>query len=110
MKPLGFIPNIVPKWVSAKGHTTRVRSVDGPGEYVRETERGCAMSMVVNAEAYRKLIREDIAWLDKMPRTLERDHILQVLECQIRNAETITASDRLLFQSQKKACRNQVHK
>jgi len=52
------------------------------------------MSMVVNTEAYRKLIREDIAWLETMPRTLERDHIVQVLEFQIRDADTITAADR----------------
>lgn len=33
----------------------------------------------MNREAYEKLIEEDIAWLLKQPRTLERCHIEQIL-------------------------------
>jgi hypothetical protein len=43
----------------------------------------------MNSEAYRKLVQEDIDWLLTMPRTLERDHILLILEYQIRDAEEI---------------------
>ena len=35
---------------------------------------------MVNREAYRKLIDEDIEWLLKQPRSLERDHIVNVLK------------------------------
>ena len=38
------------------------------------------MGMIVNREAYQKLIDEDIEWLLKQPRTLERDHIVSVLK------------------------------
>ena len=38
------------------------------------------MGMIVNREAYQKLIDEDIEWLMKQPRTLERDHIVSVLK------------------------------
>ena len=35
---------------------------------------------MVNREAYQKLIDEDIEWLLKQPRSLERDHIAIVLK------------------------------
>ena len=38
------------------------------------------MGMMVNCEAYQKLIDEDIVWLLKQPRSLERDHIVSVLK------------------------------
>ena len=38
------------------------------------------MGMIVNREAYQKLIDEDIEWLLKQPRSLERDHIISVLK------------------------------
>ena len=38
------------------------------------------MGMMVNREAYQKLIDEDVEWLLKQPRTLERDHIVSVLK------------------------------
>ena len=38
------------------------------------------MGMMVNREAYQKLIDEDIEWLLKQPRSLERDHIVSVLK------------------------------
>ena len=38
------------------------------------------MGMKVNREAYQKLIDEDIEWLLKQPRSLERDHIISVLK------------------------------
>ena len=50
--------------------------------------------MIVNSEAYRKLVREDIEWLLRQPRTLERNHIRQILEHQIRDAEEIVSRDR----------------
>lgn len=34
----------------------------------------------LNRWAYQKLIDENIAWLKTMPRTLERDHILMILD------------------------------
>ena len=37
------------------------------------------MGMIVNREAYQKLIDEDNEWLLKLPRSLERDHIVNVL-------------------------------
>lgn len=38
------------------------------------------MGMMMNRESYERLIQEDIAWLNTMPHTLERDHIIAVLE------------------------------
>ena len=38
------------------------------------------MGMMINREAYQKLIDEDIEWLMKQPRSLERDHIVSVLK------------------------------
>ena len=38
------------------------------------------MTMKLNRLAYAKLIEEDIAWLKTIPRTLERDHIILVLQ------------------------------
>lgn len=38
------------------------------------------MSGKLTRWAYRKLIEEDIAWLKEQPRTLERDHIVLILE------------------------------
>ena len=38
------------------------------------------MGMIVNREAYQKLIDEDIEWVLKQPRSLERDHIVSVLK------------------------------
>lgn len=34
----------------------------------------------MNRDAYEQIIKEDIDWLMKQPRTLERDHIQLVLE------------------------------
>jgi hypothetical protein len=33
----------------------------------------------LNRDAYAKLVAEDMAWLDRQPRTLEREHIRQIL-------------------------------
>ena len=38
------------------------------------------MEMMINREAYQKLIEGDIEWLLKQPRSLERDHIVSVLK------------------------------
>ena len=37
------------------------------------------MGTKVNRAAYEKLIKEDLEWLLSQPRTLERDHIQQIL-------------------------------
>ena len=37
------------------------------------------MGVMVNREAYQKLIDEDNEWLLKLPRSLEREHIVSVL-------------------------------
>ncbi len=38
------------------------------------------MAMKLNREAYERLIAEDIAWLESMPRTLERDHVIEIVK------------------------------
>ena len=38
------------------------------------------MGMMVNREVYQKLIDEDIEWILKQPRSLERDHIVSVFK------------------------------
>ncbi len=42
------------------------------------------MSMPINRETHRKLIDDDIAWLETVPRTLERDHVLSILRAERR--------------------------
>lgn len=37
------------------------------------------MSTILNKSAYSKLVEEDIAWLESLPRTLERDHVVAIL-------------------------------
>ena len=37
------------------------------------------MSMKLNRAGYQQLIDEDLAWLMKQPRTLERDHIAEIV-------------------------------
>jgi hypothetical protein len=54
------------------------------------------MSLVLNSEAYRKLIREDLDWLLRQPRTLERDHIQQILEWQMEYAKAVVAHERAM--------------
>lgn len=49
---------------------------------------------VINSPAYKKLIDENLEWLLKMPRTLERDHIEQVLRWHSENASVVTALER----------------
>jgi hypothetical protein len=44
------------------------------------------MSMKLNKPGYEQLINEDIEWLEKkVPRTLERDHIVAVLKASIEH-------------------------
>lgn len=38
------------------------------------------MALTLNKTAYSKLVEEDIEWLLKQPRSLERDHIVAVLK------------------------------
>lgn len=37
------------------------------------------MSGIITKEAYQKLVDEDIAWLKQQPRTLERDHVIEIV-------------------------------
>lgn len=41
--------------------------------------------MKLNKEGYQQLINEDIAWLEKLPYTLEREHIIAVLKCSVEH-------------------------
>lgn len=38
------------------------------------------MASKLNWDAWARLLEEDVAWLREQPRTLERDHAVQVLE------------------------------
>ncbi len=38
------------------------------------------MGTTMNSDAYKKIIEEDLEWLDKQPRTLEREHIRKIVE------------------------------
>lgn len=38
------------------------------------------MAMKVNWPAWQKMLMEDLDWLRTQPRTLERDHVIAVLE------------------------------
>lgn len=42
------------------------------------------MSMRMTRREYERLVAENIAWLKTMPRTLERDHILTILDEAVR--------------------------
>jgi len=37
------------------------------------------MPIRMNREAYEKLIAENLEWLEKQPRTLEREHVIQIV-------------------------------
>lgn len=50
------------------------------------------MSGPINAEAYRKLCEEDLAWLMTVPRTLEREHIAEILKWHIEHAKAAIQS------------------
>ena len=43
------------------------------------------MSMKITRAAYKQLIAEDLAWLDTLPRTLERDHVRLIVEHSEKN-------------------------
>lgn len=74
--------------------------------------------MRINRESYERLIQEDIAWLNTMPRTLERDHIIDVLEdstnriyglkveAKVDKQETVEfkAGDRVCYKSHPNIC------
>jgi len=42
------------------------------------------MKTTMNKKSYEKIIKEDIMWLKHQPNTLEREHILKVLEWAVR--------------------------
>ena len=48
------------------------------GDMNRRSTEGGVMT-VLNQAAYSKLIEEDLEWLMKQPRSLERDHIALIL-------------------------------
>lgn len=76
------------------------------------------MGMRINRESYERLIQEDIAWLNTMPHTLERDHIIDVLEdstnriyglkvdTKVDKQETVEfkAGDRVCYKSHPNIC------
>ncbi len=43
----------------------------------------------MSIESYKQLCREDLEWLLKTKRTLERDHVQQILEWHIAHAQHI---------------------
>lgn len=38
------------------------------------------MAMKVNWDTWVKLLVENVEWLEKQPRTLERDHVIKIIE------------------------------
>lgn len=42
------------------------------------------MTTALNRTAYHQLVDEDVAWLEKQPRTLERDHVIQIVKDSVR--------------------------
>lgn len=49
------------------------------------------MTSRVNRETYQRLIDEDISWLETVPRTLERDHVVLVLRQSVEHEYPTTA-------------------
>jgi hypothetical protein len=48
------------------------------------------MSWTLNLAAYQQLIDDDLAWAESMPRTLERDHVLDVLRwCRVHRLDDV---------------------
>lgn len=41
------------------------------------------MSGKMSESSYVKLVKENLEWLDKQPRTLEREHIRCIIECSV---------------------------
>lgn len=55
--------------------------------------------MQLNRQAYQKLVDEDLEWLSKQPRTLEREHIEIIVRNSVRayyGDETEHPTDRIL--------------
>lgn len=52
------------------------------------------MPCQLNREAYQSLINDDLAWLKRMPRTLERDHIEATLKYSVVLLYPPTPEDR----------------
>ncbi len=48
------------------------------------------MSTILFKSAYRKLIDEDLEWLETTPRTLERDHVEMILEMEKKHCFAYT--------------------
>ena len=42
------------------------------------------MNMRMTRDAYEEIVRQDLEWLRRQPRSLERDHIVVVLEHSVR--------------------------
>lgn len=42
------------------------------------------MAGKVNRHAYQTMIDQDVAWLESMPRTLERDHAIMIVKDSVR--------------------------
>ena len=45
------------------------------------------MSVLISPEAYKRLLQEDLDWLLKQPKSLEKDHIEAILKNLIKRIE-----------------------
>lgn len=52
---------------------------------MRKQKKARQQMMKLNKLGYQQLIDEDIAWLEKIPRTLEREHIIAVLKASVEH-------------------------
>ena len=50
------------------------------------------MPCTLNRPAYKKLLQEDVDWLNQQPRSLERDHIIDFLQYEIEHMAVYTFS------------------
>lgn len=41
------------------------------------------MTTRLNRQAYQQLVDEDVAWLEKQPRTLEREHVILIVKSSV---------------------------
>ena len=59
------------------------------------------MPTTLNKAAYKQLIDEDIEWLKKQPRSLERDHIEVILTWSISMKSEMDKQTSMLFKDRK---------
>jgi len=54
------------------------------------------MSTRLNYDAYKKMIQENLDWLAKQPRTLERDHVEMIVKASLKHEYPAHASLQML--------------